>query len=734
MSNINAIHQHLQNTFPKSMTMPEFWCETNHDGTLRLFYYSSRGSFLAPLAVGLVREVARLQFELDIVMTQVTTQGKEGSRFTSWMVDTSDPKDTYKLTSKLGRKDGVENDPTDFPMPLKCPMTGVEFNLDEMVVTKRRLSLQSHISTSYSEDLARPCPSRMKMESPKPGGCPYQQSLEDHDRLSPLSTIHSRSSGLDCHLAFRGAMSTAPPLNVERGGISASAVRTIFPYHVLIDQDFCIRQVGNELPKVLGTTESILYEHEIDDIFEFVKPKPAKWTRSWLRKLLDQEFVLECSLDSMPSDILFKGTWIPSAGPNGVDAFLILCPDAKNLEELREMSLTLSDLPAHGAYRDAVFLREHLSRQMNNALQMEKLSKRLQTEKTLLESLLPVHAAEGLRRGQEVKPMIHNSVTMFFSDIVGFTSICKEISPWQVINMLNQLYGIMDYLAGKFSLFKVETIGDAYVCGGGLATEDSNHAVNVANFAVAVQHFCRKVLSPVDKQPIQLRIGIHSGEAASGIVGVTNPRYCVFGDTVNTTARHESTGEPGRVHCSQATMMELTTKASNQFKISSRGMVEMKGKGLVQTYWVESSSNNELTCESALLKLDEYITKISLPKGNPSQVERTCSLERQNEKEENMNPLKLPMTLESTTTRRNSIKTSDTVDTEESISSRSDDDSLHEGFDVIKDGELKNNSSSEHAPSLSHFEIVAMVATERKSRIERAMQQTQALLARKSKK
>jgi class 3 adenylate cyclase len=107
--------------------------------------------------------------------------------------------------------------------------------------------------------------------------------------------------------------------------------------------------------------------------------------------------------------------------------------------------------------------------------------------------------------------------------------------------MLNQLYGIMVYLAGKFFLFKDETIGDANVCAGGLATEDSNHAMNVANFAVAFQHFCRKVLSPFDKQPIQFRIGIHSGEAASGIVGVTNPRYCVFGDTVNTTARREST-------------------------------------------------------------------------------------------------------------------------------------------------------------------------------------------------
>ncbi|KAG7344817.1 adenylate and guanylate cyclase catalytic domain containing protein [Nitzschia inconspicua] len=267
---------------------------------------------------------------------------------------------------------------------------------------------------------------------------------------------------------------------------------------------------------------------------------------------------------------------------------------------------------AHVAYCDAVFLREHLSRQMNNALQMEKLSKQLQTEEMLLESLLPVHAAEELRRGQEVKPMIHDSVTMFFSDIVGLTNICKEISPCQVIDMLNELYGIMDFLAAKFHLFKVETIGDAYVCASGLPSSDENHAVNIANFAIAVQHCCRKVVSPVDKQTIQLRIGIHSRDAASGIVGVTNPRYFVFRDTVNTTAHHESTGEPGGVNCSRSTMMELKLKASSQFKISARGMVEMKGKGSVPTYWIESTDKNKYTNTNALLVLEEEIAKSAL--------------------------------------------------------------------------------------------------------------------------
>ena len=83
MTNINAIHQHLQTTFPKKMIMPEFWCEQEHDGSLTLYYHSMRGNLLAPLAVGLVREVAKRQFELDLVMDRLTTHDVDGSEFTS---------------------------------------------------------------------------------------------------------------------------------------------------------------------------------------------------------------------------------------------------------------------------------------------------------------------------------------------------------------------------------------------------------------------------------------------------------------------------------------------------------------------------------------------------------------------------------------------------------------------------------------------------------------------------
>ena len=98
--------------------------------------------------------------------------------------------------------------------------------------------------------------------------------------------------------------------------------------------------------------------------------------------------------------------------------------------------------------------------------------------------MLPKQVANNLRRGNTVEPKLYENVTLFFSDIEGFTNICGQVSPWEVVDMLNQLYGIMDYLCEHFGLYKVETIGDAYMCCSGLPEPDECHAENVANFAL----------------------------------------------------------------------------------------------------------------------------------------------------------------------------------------------------------------------------------------------------------
>jgi class 3 adenylate cyclase len=336
--------------------------------------------------------------------------------------------------------------------------------------------------------------------------------------------------------------------------------------------------------------------------------------------------------------------------PSSQQAMINMVPDASTVTELLDMDLTTSDMPVHGDYREALELRERLEEKTGKAQELQEkleekksmykferswattgLSKALQKEKELLESLVPKHVADGLRKGENVAPRLHENVTFFFSDVMGFTDMCKQLYPWQVIGMLNRLYCVMDHLLVKFGLFKVETIGDAYVCCSGLPESDDNHAEKVANFAVAVSNCVKHIRSPVDGKPIQLRIGVHTGTAASGVVGVKNPRYCVFGDTVNVTARHESSGEAGRVHCSAVTQRILASMFHDRFTFIERGLVDMKGKGMLKTFWLESSEANGFINNKAMEELEIETDELL----------KQTKFESELEKENNMKSLKL---------------------------------------------------------------------------------------------
>ena len=143
-----------------------------------------------------------------------------------------------------------------------------------------------------------------------------------------------------------------------------------------------------------------------------------------------------------------------------------LAPDARNVSDLRKMGLTLSDLPLSSCQRDSLFLGEHIAQEVSRAHELDKLTKKLterDLSKILLNSMLPEKVAEDLIQGKTVEPALHENVTLFFSDVVGFTTICDQVEPWDVIDMMNQLFSVMDHLASHFDLYKVETVGDAYM-------------------------------------------------------------------------------------------------------------------------------------------------------------------------------------------------------------------------------------------------------------------------------
>ncbi|XP_072309542.1 atrial natriuretic peptide receptor 2 [Eucyclogobius newberryi] len=210
----------------------------------------------------------------------------------------------------------------------------------------------------------------------------------------------------------------------------------------------------------------------------------------------------------------------------------------------------------------------------------------------LLYQILPHSVAEQLKRGETVQAEAFDSVTIYFSDIVGFTSLSAESTPLQVVTLLNDLYTCFDAIIDNFDVYKVETIGDAYMVVSGLPVRNGKlHAREIAGMSLALLEQVKtfKIRHRPNDQ-LRLRIGIHTGPVCAGVVGLKMPRYCLFGDTVNTASRMESNGEALRIHMSSATKEVLDE--FGYFDLQLRGDVEMKGKGKMRTYWLLGEKND----------------------------------------------------------------------------------------------------------------------------------------------
>nr|XP_006814972.1 PREDICTED: atrial natriuretic peptide receptor 1-like [Saccoglossus kowalevskii] len=204
----------------------------------------------------------------------------------------------------------------------------------------------------------------------------------------------------------------------------------------------------------------------------------------------------------------------------------------------------------------------------------------------LLYRMLPRSVAEKLKNGNPVEAETFDSVTIFFSDIVGFTAISASSDPMQVVQLLNSLYSLFDGIIESCDVYKVETIGDAYMVVSGLPIRNGNkHAGEIATMALALLSSIQSFKIPhMPNEKLKLRIGIHTGPCVAGVVGLAMPRYCLFGDTVNTASRFESNGEALRIHVSEEVVKALSVHGG--YVCKQRGEVHMKGKGILMTYWL----------------------------------------------------------------------------------------------------------------------------------------------------
>ncbi|XP_028298297.1 atrial natriuretic peptide receptor 1 [Gouania willdenowi] len=220
----------------------------------------------------------------------------------------------------------------------------------------------------------------------------------------------------------------------------------------------------------------------------------------------------------------------------------------------------------------------------------------------LLYSMLPRQVADDLRQGKSSQALSYVSATVFFSDIVGFTQLSSSSTPYQVVDFLNKLYTTFDDIIDNHDVYKVETIGDAYMVVSGVPVENGIlHASEISNMALDLVGVCQSFRIPhKPNTQLQIRAGIHSGPVVAGVVGTKMPRYCLFGDTVNTASRMESTSLALKIQCSSSTFYLL--EEIGGYTLECRGTLEVKGKGDMVTYWLEGKRNHPISIKPVAME------------------------------------------------------------------------------------------------------------------------------------
>lgn len=217
--------------------------------------------------------------------------------------------------------------------------------------------------------------------------------------------------------------------------------------------------------------------------------------------------------------------------------------------------------------------------------QRNRIKKEKNKSDDLLLNILPKDVAEELKIKGNTEAKLFKNVTVLFSDFKSFTEISEQLSPDELVKLINELFSEFDKIMAKHGIEKIKTIGDSYMAVCGLPIENNNNAEQVIKAAIDIQAYLQQVNEHKKKNNLpyfEARIGIHSGPVVAGVVGLKKFSYDVWGDTVNTANRMEIACEVGKINVSETTY--LATK--NEFNFEFRGNVQVKSKGYLNMYYV----------------------------------------------------------------------------------------------------------------------------------------------------
>lgn len=225
----------------------------------------------------------------------------------------------------------------------------------------------------------------------------------------------------------------------------------------------------------------------------------------------------------------------------------------------------------------------HVTKKTNLALSEAHRMIHLEKDKSdkLLLNILPVRVAADLKEKHKTEPESFEEVTVFFSDVVGFTKLSAQLDPSFLIGELNDIFTAFDNITESNHCERIKTIGDAYLCVCGMPESNPNHAVNMVTAAIEIIEYLRQ-RNQSTKAQWEIRVGIHTGRVVGGVVGIKKYIYDVFGDTINTASRMESNSEAMKINISETTYQLVKDK----FETIERGSLPVKGKGEMKMYFV----------------------------------------------------------------------------------------------------------------------------------------------------
>ncbi|XP_026485563.2 soluble guanylate cyclase 89Da-like [Vanessa tameamea] len=376
--------------------------------------------------------------------------------------------------------------------------------------------------------------------------------------------------------------------------VPASLLLQLFPFGVMLDRKMKIIKAGEKLREAWGGPYNRIEKVSVNEILRLRKPKVSfTWDKVVCMQTMMFELELtrwraRCVSDSRRGSqgaraVLLKG---PIYFLEEIDALIFLCsPIFNDLEELKQAGLYLADMNGHGLSKEMLLQGwQHLSRlellfekAETRSLSLEKSCRLVEQWKKrgdqLLYSMIPKSIADQLRSGiSSMPPMKFDSVTIMFCGLQLNEAITRA-DVMQTVAYMNDVYSRIDRLLDTHRVYKVETVGTVYMVVSGAPKKNRAHAQATASAALAVSQALP-----------MLTIGLHSGLCYAAVLGFRQPRYCLVGDTVNTASRMQTTSEPGRIQISSRTASELP---AGKFRLRRRGLIKVKGKGMMETFWLE---------------------------------------------------------------------------------------------------------------------------------------------------